>query len=511
MRQWRRDRAEVVRLQTAAEQARAQCEDVAERRSRIRAGLAIAVPPLTADEPLSDWLRRAEALRDAADTADKEHERCRLRFDTARMQCADLQHALEDALKKQADWQAQFSRRLSALDLAPETEVPAAKAWLDAWSEVEKLAPKWESDTGRIGSMRAAVQGFASAVNAVAQDLGIASEDRAVVLIASLARRLAAARVALQRSEERQKQIAKHQEAEREAKGLVAEAAGAIATLQERAGVADLASLEVAIARAAARDVAERDIQSERAALLAEGDGFDEAALRAEAAQSSADAAVARIAEIDDALTSLDGHVHALTEASVRASGRLEEMERGRNAAVHAQAAADALAEAGTVARRYARLHVARTLLHAGIERFRAAQQDPLLASAGGHFALLTDNRYVRLVTDEDDQRRTVILAERDNGTHCPMHALSEGTRDQLYLALRVAAVERQVAAGVALPFIADDLLVNFDDARAAAALELLCRLGATTQVILFTHHAHIAELAARQSGAEIIALNASG
>ena len=52
--------------------------------------------------------------------------------------------------------------------------------------------------------------------------------------------------------------------------------------------------------------------------------------------------------------------------------------------------------------------------------------------------------------------------------------------------------------------FIADDLLVNFDDTRAAAAIALLAQLGRTAQVILFTHHDHIAALAAEQAGAAV-------
>jgi uncharacterized protein YhaN len=84
------------------------------------------------------------------------------------------------------------------------------------------------------------------------------------------------------------------------------------------------------------------------------------------------------------------------------------------------------------------------------------------------------------------------------------VEALSEGARDQLYLALRVAAIEGHVANAEPLPFIADDLLVNFDDTRAAAAIELLSALGRTTQVILFTHHDHIATLAVGQTGAAV-------
>jgi hypothetical protein len=49
------------------------------------------------------------------------------------------------------------------------------------------------------------------------------------------------------------------------------------------------------------------------------------------------------------------------------------------------------------------------------------------------------------------------------------MSKMSEGSTDQLFLALRLAALEQSVAAGVGLPFLADDIFVNFDDRRAEA------------------------------------------
>ena len=74
------------------------------------------------------------------------------------------------------------------------------------------------------------------------------------------------------------------------------------------------------------------------------------------------------------------------------------------------------------------------------------------------------------------------------------VEGFSEGARDQLFLALRLALLERR--AGEALPFIGDDLLASFDDPRALRTLGLLAEFGAKQQVILFTHHHHVAELA---------------
>jgi len=82
------------------------------------------------------------------------------------------------------------------------------------------------------------------------------------------------------------------------------------------------------------------------------------------------------------------------------------------------------------------------------------------------------------------------------NGDTLGVEGLSEGTRDQLYLALRLASLERHVGANEPLPLIVDDLLVNFDDRRAAATLRLLGELSKRTQVLFFTHHSRLRDLA---------------
>ena len=71
---------------------------------------------------------------------------------------------------------------------------------------------------------------------------------------------------------------------------------------------------------------------------------------------------------------------------------------------------------------------------------------------------------------------------------------MSDGNRDQLYLALRLATIEQQLDQ--LFPLILDDLLLNFDDNSAAAGFEALAEIAEKTQVIFFTHHRHLVELA---------------
>ena len=77
-----------------------------------------------------------------------------------------------------------------------------------------------------------------------------------------------------------------------------------------------------------------------------------------------------------------------------------------------------------------------------------------------------------------------------------PANRMSTGTADALYLALRLASLKHQLAHANAIPLIIDDCLIQLDDRRAAAALKVFSELSTTTQVILFTHHDHLVDLA---------------
>jgi chromosome segregation protein len=88
------------------------------------------------------------------------------------------------------------------------------------------------------------------------------------------------------------------------------------------------------------------------------------------------------------------------------------------------------------------------------------------------------------------------LAGARADGQRVPIAGLSEGARDQLYLALRLAALGEFATRADPLPFICDDLLVSFDDVRAGLAPDVLAKAGAELQVILFTHHRHVVDLA---------------
>jgi uncharacterized protein YhaN len=135
------------------------------------------------------------------------------------------------------------------------------------------------------------------------------------------------------------------------------------------------------------------------------------------------------------------------------------------------------------------------------MESYRQKNQGPVLARASELFAQLTLGSFeaLRAGYGEDDRAvlRCVCAGAGADGADVGVDALSDGTRDQLYLALRIASLERHaLLAGDAMPLVVDDILVHFDDDRARASLAALGDLAQKTQVLFFTHHQRLVELA---------------
>jgi DNA repair exonuclease SbcCD ATPase subunit len=169
------------------------------------------------------------------------------------------------------------------------------------------------------------------------------------------------------------------------------------------------------------------------------------------------------------------------------------------------------LAQIEEQSERYIRLRLGAAILRREIERYRAENQDPLLRRAGEFFNKLTLGSFASITTDFDANDNPVLKGVRAAGEEVGVEGMSEGTRDQLFLALQLASVEKFIATAEPMPFVVDDVLVAFDQEREAAVLSVLAELSRKTQVIIFTHHAHLVELAERNLGGDVLRVHRLG
>jgi uncharacterized protein YhaN len=190
---------------------------------------------------------------------------------------------------------------------------------------------------------------------------------------------------------------------------------------------------------------------------------------------------------LDDEIQNLNAEVRDLDAGLTRYAES--------DAAEHAQGLSVQVAEIREQALRYARLKLSSVVLAREIERYREQNQGPVLKRANALFPRLTLGRYLGIRVGVEERQ---IVLVRDTGQEVPVDGLSEGTRYQLYLALRIASLERYLERNPPLPFVLDDVLIHFDDERAGAALAVLGELAERMQILFFTHHARDLALAAK-------------
>ena len=197
--------------------------------------------------------------------------------------------------------------------------------------------------------------------------------------------------------------------------------------------------------------------------------------------------------------------MNAATEAEQVARGSLYEIDTSDHAAEAREQMESAIARYCAGVKPWAQLKLAESLLQEALRRFRDRSQAPMVTLASEYFSLVTSGRYQRLIVD-DSAEQPVLQAERGDGCHIGMDAMSEGTADQLYLALRLAALELQRNADRQMPLILDDALITSDDERAANVFSALARFAEGGQVMLFTHHRHLIDIANRILPADVLA-----
>jgi len=232
------------------------------------------------------------------------------------------------------------------------------------------------------------------------------------------------------------------------------------------------------------------------AQLLALGDGLSLEALMEEADATDADALPIQMERLATKIQDLKTEQGRLTEKIGEEKEALKNMRGKAEAGDAAERSESLIAEIRDGANRYIRLKLAAALLYEAIERYRVENQDPLLHRASALFAIVTLGSLSRIESDFNKNDQPVLVGIRPSGEKVMVEGMSEGTRDQLYLALRLASVERHLSGNEPMPLILDDILINFDDERAQAILGVLADLSTKTQVILFTHHARIRDAA---------------
>ncbi|MCJ2065198.1 AAA family ATPase [Methylobacterium sp. J-088] len=425
-----------------------------------------------------------------------------------------LDAARAETGNRRAAWQSEWSAALRLIGLDASARPEEAESALEAWRAVPERLSERAALTRRAAGIRRDMEAFRSAAAALVETLAPdLAEAGPTAAIRALHGRLVAAQAREARRVELDRRLDEAASAGRAAADALATARAALtrhvaARMSDR-GEAPMPELEALFGRLSAREALRAELERLRVSLAGASDGLAEAELRAGLEALPPEAIEAELARLALEAEELEERGRVIFSDRDRAERRRAELEGGTGAELALAERKAAEADLQAAARSWAVLRLAGLMLGQAVARHRSGQQDPLVARAGALFRSLTGGGFSGLAQTFDEADTPKLAGQRSGGGMVAIEGMSEGTRDQLYLALRLAYLEDYAARAEPAPFIGDDLFSTFDEARTGYGLDALAEIGAAVQPILFTHHRHVAEIARARLGdaVDVVAL----
>lgn len=413
------------------------------------------------------------------------------KFDQSR---ARLAAAVETATKK---WEFQCT----AVGLPKGTSPDAGVVLLRQRKDLLARFDEWRELSDTSQSKAAAIRQYEQEVGEKALALGV-SCDTTEALESALWRRLSEARNAQERHDQVSEQIRQASSELEDARIRARQSDQSLQELIQLANLNTIEELEPLLAHLEQRDAAHARIENLRHTLsgLARGQAVDEFVDKvcAESPDALAEGKLTATREKGEKESAFP----RIRETLFRLGNEKNTLERAGDAAADFRQQAESYAATlRQDAARFLRLRLATHLLEAQIERFRKENQGPLLQKSGAIFQAITRGAFSGLAAEFNADDLPVLVGVRPDQTKVPVEGMSDGSRDQLYLALRLAALDRYLEEHDAMPLILDDLLITFDDERAKAILPQLGALAKRTQIFVFTHHEHLVDLCRQSLG----------
>lgn len=455
-------------------------------------------PQITEHAPLAALLDHAEARLHSLQQTHTERQTLIQRIGELDEARRALELEVETAQTAHQVWQNDWAALTHELGLPAQASPGDVSDYLEAIDAIFKLLDEARGLQRRISGIDADARDFEQAVAdlsaRLAPDLQAVSSSEAVL---HLHRRLIEQREAQSRFIELREQAEQAQLEIRQAEAELQAAEETLAELCRQAGCQHPDALSVALEQSDERRRLTDELHKLESALLDSGDGLTIAALETEAATVERERIVEELSALNTRIESgLRPRHRTLLEQQINAERDFTAMAGDDAASTLAEETEQTLASLRAHAEQYVRTRLAARVLRDTIEQFRRQHRDPILMRTSSYFAKLTCGGFAAVESDFDETDQSVLVGVRENGEHVRVEAMSTGTRDQLYLALRLATLEHYLDSAHPLPFVVDDILIQFDDMRARATLDALADFSAKTQVILFTHHASVVEQA---------------
>ena len=495
------------KLVASAEEARALDVSIASLESQVDARSAEIVTclsddfqrPVASGTPLTTLLELGKSARTESQRSVERRQRLRQDADARREDSRTAEAALEAIEIEWEKWRNEWSETIVPLGLPEDAEPEDAERALAEWKDLEKklvqtleLRRRWESIESDDLIFRRELDEAAKDRGLDLSSMSVEAAGEAILL------ELEKALTTQNQRDAGEAQLAKLQ-AELKASRERREAASAkMLVLRQEAGAQDDAELpEIATRAREAREIRERirllDDQLAALAGITPIDEFSNSIRQADPA-----ALEVQVREVDTTRSRLSEELDDSNRRIGESEGESRTLVGATPASEIAERLQSELAGLRDEAESFAQLRLASLLLQRSIDRYRAENEGELLSRAGELFSRMTLGSFEGLRAEYSEREPTIVGLRRGGADEVHVEGMSDGSRDQLYLALRLASLESFLTRHEPIPFVVDDILVHFDDERSAATLEVLAEISKRVQVVFFTHHRRIVELANR-------------
>jgi uncharacterized protein YhaN len=397
----------------------------------------------------------------------------------------------------QANWKQEWSQAITGLGLEPDVHPEKATETFDQLLMFFDKYDKSEDLRKRILGMDEVTDKFEKKVFKFSDGIGFKRDGHEANAIAAQLNRdlneAREARASLKKIEKQEKELT---EEIKYADITIRIAQNQLASLRNQASVETDEDLGSAGENSRKSREMQKKIDMLEQELTRNGDGLGIQELEKEADRLDVDSIESELEMVSSELEALRTTRDTCRDQRQTIENEIAAKDGSAIAAKASEEAEQQLATIISGAEQYLRLQIAALILEQRIEDYRKKNQTPVLGRAGELFAKLTLGSYVNLRDELDKEGKPILLGVRPNDIEVSVDGMSDGTRDQLFLSLRIATLEQHLAKGEPMPFIVDDILIGFDDNRTRVCLEILAELAASTQVLLFTHHRRVLELA---------------
>lgn len=501
---WLEKRKEIIEELREFRRAAGQVAE-AEEEERLWCESLVSALGISAERLLADLVAKAE--RRVADADENRQKRNDVNVRSQQAQ-ADLetegqkQQQNESALDQ---WKGSWKAAIQVLPVSEAADPVAVKEVMRIVDAVWKNSDEIKDLQHRVESMQADEAGYADAVRALAVRAGrneLAEIDPLIAIgrIQTAARAAHESELAVERIEEDQ---SRRQRELSDALTNIERYAAALDDLRKEANVNDISLLPEAIEQSKRKAALSQQISGHAKALAISSAGIPLDAFIAEVQAADTDQLPARLEQLCENSKHLE---NARTEKTREHNDIDHEFQLREAASELSKSSCEkqlAAARIDFFASEYLERQIGAKLLARAMELYRDKHQDPLLKRAGEYFSDLTCGSFSGLAIAYENNVRVLKCVRRSGGATLGVEDMSDGARDQLFLALRLAYIENHCATNAPCPVILDDVLMAFDDNRAGAALKVLRDLSRKTQVLVFTHHAHHLQLAETVLGSD--------